>query len=76
MNADSSLADTANLKRKSKVKSDKFASVKDVATETGLCGATIYAHVRAGKIPSLRLGGRILIPRLRLEEMIGGSLPA
>lgn len=37
---------------------------------TGLGRSTVYALLRAGKIPSLRLGRRILVPRQGLEEFL------
>jgi hypothetical protein len=35
--------------------------------------ATIYEQIKAGKIPSIHLGARILIPVAPLRELLGDS---
>jgi hypothetical protein len=35
--------------------------------------ATVYEQIKAGKIPSIHLGARILIPVAPLRELLGDS---
>jgi excisionase family DNA binding protein len=46
-------------------------SVHEAAEALGVVPATVYAWVRAGEIPSLRLGGRIRIPTGKLADLLG-----
>lgn len=39
----------------------------------GISKATAYECVRTGEIPSLRLGGRILVPRCKFEDLLSGG---
>jgi len=45
-------------------------TVDQTARILGLSRNGTYALVREGKIPALRLGKRILIPRRKLERML------
>jgi excisionase family DNA binding protein len=45
-------------------------SVPEAAKMLGISRNFAYQLVREGKIPSIRLGKRILIPRIALEEML------
>ena len=47
-------------------------SVEEAAKVIGLGRNAAYEAIRRKEIPSLRIGGRILVPRLKLEEMFGG----
>lgn len=48
-------------------------SVPEAARMLGLSRSSTYAAVQRGEIPSVRVGGRVLIPLLRLEELINGE---
>jgi excisionase family DNA binding protein len=45
-------------------------SVPEAARLLGLSRSTTYAAVKRGDIPSVRIGGRIVVPLRRLEELI------
>ncbi|MDD4877205.1 MAG: helix-turn-helix domain-containing protein [Dehalococcoidales bacterium] len=45
-------------------------SVPEAAKLLGLSRGAAYEFVRQGKIPCVRYGKRILIPRIKLMEMI------
>lgn len=45
-------------------------TVPEAASMMGICRNFAYELVREGKLPSIRLGKRILIPRIALEEML------
>jgi len=47
--------------------------VEMVRALTGLSRNGIYAAVKAGELPSLSVGRRLLIPRDRLRAMIEGE---
>lgn len=46
-------------------------SVEEAARLIGLGRNAFYEAVRRHEIPSVRIGGRILIPRKALEEQFG-----
>jgi hypothetical protein len=46
-------------------------SVETAGTARGLSRSPAYAAVRAGQIPSIKIGGRILVPTARLRKMLG-----
>lgn len=45
-------------------------SIREAAEMLGVPVNTMYTHAQAGRIPTLRLGKRILIPRVALERMV------
>jgi excisionase family DNA binding protein len=45
-------------------------SVAEAARAIGVSRANAYNLIHAGELPSIRLGGRILVPRRALEERI------
>lgn len=45
-------------------------SVPEAARLIGLSRSSAYEAVKRGDIPSVRIGGRVLVPLRRLEEMI------
>ncbi len=52
-------------------------SVEEAAAFLGIGRNTAYSAVKSGEIPSLRIGGRVLVPRAALERLLGaGSLGA
>ena len=45
-------------------------SVMEVANIMGVSKNVAYEAARRGEIPSIRLGGRILVPRAALEQLL------
>lgn len=45
-------------------------TVEEVADALGVSRSSAYEAVRAGEIPSVRVGRRILVPRAALEELL------
>ncbi len=48
-------------------------TVEEAARILGISRGVAYEGVRTGEIPSIKIGRRILIPRARLEELLGQS---
>jgi excisionase family DNA binding protein len=48
-------------------------TVRETAKELGLGINQTYAAIRAGIIPSLRVGRRIIVPRVALNKKLGGE---
>lgn len=46
-------------------------TVEQAAELLGISRGSAYQAVHSGEIPSLQIGGRILVPRARLLEMLG-----
>lgn len=46
-------------------------SVEETAKLLGVSRNSAYEAVRAGQIPSIRIGRRLIIPRMALERMLG-----
>ncbi len=51
-------------------------TVTEAAGLLGISRAMAYECVRAGQIPSVRLGNRILVPRHRLVALLDGESEA
>jgi excisionase family DNA binding protein len=45
-------------------------TVPEIAEALGVSRMSAYAAVRAGVIPSIRIGRRVLVPRLALDQLI------
>lgn len=45
-------------------------SVKEARQQLGLSRGLMYEALRSGQIPSIRIGRRILIPRVALEQLL------
>lgn len=45
--------------------------VEEVAELLGVSRSTAYDAVRRGELPAVRLGRRLLVPRARLEKLLG-----
>ena len=45
-------------------------TVTEAAELLGISRGMAYECVRTGELPSVRLGGRILIPRRKLEDLL------
>jgi excisionase family DNA binding protein len=47
-----------------------YGSVDELANELGISRQSAYAALRLGKIPSIRLGKRFIIPRSAIAEWL------
>lgn len=45
-------------------------SVEEARQQLGLSKGLMYEALRSGQIPSIRIGRRILIPRVALEQLL------
>jgi excisionase family DNA binding protein len=45
----------------------------DVGRMLGLSRPSTYAAAKNGQIPTIRIGGRILVPRAALERLLDGA---
>ena len=54
----------------------KTLTVDETAAITGLSRQSTYDAISRGELPSIRVGRRILIPRAKLEELLGGPIEA
>jgi excisionase family DNA binding protein len=50
-------------------------TVTETAAVLGISRTSAYERVRAGELPALRLGRRIVITRHALEELLGAPIP-
>ena len=48
-------------------------TVEEAATALGISRATAYDAVSRGEIPAIRIGRRILIPKVALEKLLDGD---
>ena len=48
-------------------------SVAEAGKRLGLSRGLMYEAIRTGKIPSVRIGRRILIPCAALDRLLGGN---
>lgn len=48
-------------------------TVEETAKLLGISRGTAYDLVAQGEIPSIRLGRRILVPRVQLEKLLEGE---
>ena len=46
-------------------------SVSEAASVLGLSRNSVYAAIRSGEVPSIRVGRRFLVPTALLAEMLG-----
>ncbi len=49
-------------------------SIPEAASRLGIGRNTAYEAVRRGEIPSVRIGGRILVPISALEQLLEGAV--
>lgn len=50
-------------------------SVTEAARILGISRTTAYECVRSGDLPSVRLGGRIVVPTQAVERLLAGGEP-
>lgn len=48
-------------------------TVNETASLLGLSRGSVYQGVMTGEIPSIRIGGRILVPKAALEKLLSGA---
>jgi len=48
-------------------------NVEEAGKMLGISRPTAYERVQDGSIPSIKLGRRILVPRIALERMLNGQ---
>ena len=48
-------------------------TVKQAAEILGISRPTAYEAIQTGEIPHIRIGRRILVPRLALEKMLANA---
>ena len=49
-------------------------TVEEAGAVLGISRATAYRLASTGELPVLRLGGRLLVPRIRLDRLLSGAL--
>lgn len=52
----------------------KTVSVEQAGKIIGIGRNQAYDAVRRGEIPSIKIGGRILVPRVALDRMLNGEI--
>lgn len=48
-------------------------SVKDACSVSSLGRTTLYTHIKSGRLKSIRVGGRTLIPAESLHALVNGE---
>lgn len=48
-------------------------SVAQVARILGLSRSSAYARIQDGTIPSIKIGGRVLVPKRLIERLLDGA---
>ncbi len=54
----------------------RTCTVPEAAEMLGISRSTAYECVRRGEIPSLKLAGRVVIPKMAFEAFLGEHAPA
>ena len=50
-------------------------TAREAAELLGVGLTSLYAGVRRGEVPAIKIGRRVLIPRSRLDDMLGRANP-
>ena len=53
-----------------------FLNVKEAAQELRLDESTLYRHLREGRFPGVKVGGRYLVPAAVIGELADGAMAA
>ena len=53
-----------------------FLNVREAARELRLDESTLYRHLREGRFPGVKVGGRYLVPAAVIEELATGAMDA
>ena len=48
----------------------KVLTIAEAARELGICKQFAYEAARAGEIPTIRIGRRVLVPRVALNRLL------
>lgn len=48
-------------------------TVKETAAKLGISTDAMYDAIKRGDVPSIRVGGRLLVPVARLERLLAGT---
>ncbi|WP_043644123.1 helix-turn-helix domain-containing protein [Caenispirillum salinarum] len=48
-------------------------TVKEAAVALGMPEKGIYAAVKRGNLPCVRIGGRVLLPKAKIEALVNGT---
>lgn len=48
-------------------------TVEEAAVVLGISRTSAYEGIRRGEIPSVRVGRRLLVPRVGIDTMLGGN---
>ena len=51
-----------------------FLNVKEAARELRLDESTLYRHLREGRFPGVKVGGRYLVPTAVIEELVASAM--
>jgi len=54
--------------------SAKLISVKDAAQRLGVSPITAHRWAKSGRIPSVKLGGRRLVPEAAIERIVASAM--
>jgi excisionase family DNA binding protein len=55
---------------KKKISNAVYSSADELARELGVSRVAVYAGLRAGTIPSIRLGKRFILPRAAIARWL------
>src|SRR5258708_33304369 len=53
-----------------------FLTVKEAARQLRLDESTLYRHLREGRFPGVKVGGRYLVPAALIEELAADAMDA
>src|ERR671912_170391 len=53
-----------------------FLNVKEAAEQLRLDESTLYRHLREGRFPGVKVGGRYLVPTAVIDELAAGAMAA
>ncbi len=59
--------------KKTSQNSTVYRSVDELAEVLGLSRISVYTALRAGEIPSIRLGKRFVLPRAAIQRWLEGA---
>jgi excisionase family DNA binding protein len=65
------ICSTINTEAQQVLQHNLAVSVETTASILGTGRAATYRAVRAGQIPSFRIGGKVLVPTASLRRMLG-----
>ena len=51
-------------------------SVEEAAKKLGIGRTAAYLATQRGEIPTVRIGGRVLVPKAALDRLLAGDEPA